>query len=190
MLVIHLNVSEQRKVIVRLSIDRDALSDSRQGSVAGGVFNAAAFLIIGKQLDAVVFEERRLGRQRSRLLVFFSEFSRLDLAGFDVRLIEWIDADDRSGHSGGEFPTKEFLPEVVDVGNGNRDYRMTRRLKFCNRRVLTSIGCRFEIADKRTRDRRRKLSGVPSVSRSTGINPLPFLPVDSATNCSSQAPRS
>ncbi len=40
------------------------------------------------------------------------------------------------------------------------------------------------------RDRRRRPRARPTRSRSTGMMPLPSLPVDSAMSCSSQAPRS
>ena len=36
----------------------------------------------------------------------------------------------------------------------------------------------------------RRPSGAPSGSASTGMSPLPCLPVDSAISCSSQAPKS
>ena len=48
--------------------------------------------------------------------VFSSEFARFDFAGFDVGLIESVDADDGAGDGGSNFPAEKFLADGVDIG--------------------------------------------------------------------------
>src|SRR5688572_10519437 len=96
MLLIHLNVSEGRKVITRLQTIEMSFQISAQGSLCRGAFQCGSIPVIGKQLDAVAVVKRCLRRQRSGALVLVSKFARFDLAGFDVGLIERIDADDRT----------------------------------------------------------------------------------------------
>ena len=52
------------------------------------------------------------------------QFLGLDLAGFDVGLVECVDAEDRSGYRGGNFPAEEFLAEVIRVGHSDVDNGM------------------------------------------------------------------
>src|SRR5690348_14203700 len=80
--------------------------------------------LIGKQLNASVFEKRRLRRQLAGVLVFGGEFARFHFAGFDIGLIEGVDADDGTGDGGGDFPAKKFLADRVGIGNGDADDRM------------------------------------------------------------------
>src|SRR5688500_20266491 len=97
---------------------------SAQGSLCRGALQCGGISVISKQLDAVAFVKRCLRRQRSGALVLVSEFARFDLAGFDVGLIERIDANERTCHRGREFPAKEFLPEVVNIRHGTTTYRI------------------------------------------------------------------
>ena len=45
------------------------------------------------------------------LFVFIGQLARFDLAGFHVRLVERIDADNRTRDGGGNLPAEEFLAE-------------------------------------------------------------------------------
>ena len=52
--------------------------------------------------------------------VFAGEFPGFDFAGFDVGLIEGVDADDGAGNGGGDLPAEKFLAEIVNVGTAMR----------------------------------------------------------------------
>jgi hypothetical protein len=60
----------------------------------GGALDGVAVLFVGKEREAMVVEERRLRRQSPGQLIRSREFACLVLAGFDIRLIERIDAED------------------------------------------------------------------------------------------------
>jgi len=49
---------------------------------------------VGKKFRFLGYEERRFGRQTSGRLVFAGQFLGFDLAGFDVRLVKRVDAND------------------------------------------------------------------------------------------------
>ena len=68
-------------------------------------------LVMGR----VAFEQRYLSRKRAGFLVFFGQLSGRDLAGLHVRLIERIDADDRTRDGCGHFPAEKFLTQIVNV---------------------------------------------------------------------------
>ena len=90
-------------------------------------------LLVGEQLHATVFKHRLFGRQGTGFLIFGSEVTGGDLTGFHIRLIEWIDADDRSRHSGGDLPTEELLTQIVNVRHRDAHHRMP---SFFERRHL------------------------------------------------------
>ena len=86
---VHLDVSQQRKVIAGTDAIKMRAQISRQRFVAAGSFRqSVGILRIGEQLDAAVFENRLFGGQGSSLFVFVGQFASRDLAGFDVRLVE------------------------------------------------------------------------------------------------------
>ena len=62
--------------------------------VTGGFRQSVGILRIGEQLDAAVLENWLLGGQGTGLLVFRGQIARGNLAGFDIGLIEGVDADD------------------------------------------------------------------------------------------------
>ena len=115
MIVVHFNISQQCKIIARGQTIQMRLEIFGQRSFARGFIKSFGVSLISEQLDAIALEDRGLRRQRSALFVFAGQLSRRDFAGFDVGLIEWIDADDRTGNRGRDFPTKKFLAEIVNV---------------------------------------------------------------------------
>src|SRR4029077_13789833 len=72
---------------------------------------------VGEKLDAAVHTERPLRGQLAGRLEGGRELARLQLARLDIRLIEMVDANERAGNGGGEFPAEEFLTELVAVGD-------------------------------------------------------------------------
>ena len=153
--------------------------------------SASRVLRVGEELDAVALEERRLRRQRAGLLVLGGQRARRDLAGLDVGLVERVDAHHRAGDGRRDLPADELLGRGrICSATRMRHDRLARLLQRRDGGVLRGVGRRPRDAGRRTRDRRRSADGAPTASRSTGMMPLPSLPVDSAMSCSSQAPRS
>src|SRR5215471_7014626 len=117
---VHLDVSKQGEVVAFAQ-----LAEMRgQHSIERELFTGQASKFVGvgrvsEQLDSAFFQQRRLGRQLAALLVLFRKPARGYLAGLNVRLVEGVDADDGAGHGGGKLPAKEFLSQVVDVGDVN-----------------------------------------------------------------------
>src|SRR5580692_8793592 len=54
-------------------------------------------------------------RQFAVMFILIGELSRFDLAGFDIRLIERIDADDGACDSDSDFAQEEKLAELIDI---------------------------------------------------------------------------
>src|SRR5438034_9736480 len=97
------------------------------GSKVGTVYSRNVFFV-GVEPDAARFEKRDFRREASGSFVLGSELARLDFAGLDVRLIERVDSDNRTGHGSGDFPAKKFLPEIVDIWQRNAHDWMSRFL--------------------------------------------------------------
>ena len=168
---------------------RAQIADER-GIAACGLLQSGGVLRVGEELDARFLQERRLGRQRAIFLVFAGELLGFDLAGFDVGLIERVDADDRAGHGRRDFPAEKFLAQVVDIRHGDADDRLAGLFERVDGSVLLRIGRAVETQIGEHAIVAINVRRARCCSRSTGIRPLPSLPVDSARSCSSQAPRS
>ena len=115
MIVVHLNIGQQSKIIAFGQTIKMRLEISVQRTFARSFIKSCGVSLISEQLDAIALENRSLRRQRSVFFIFAGQLARREFAGFNVRLIEWIDADDRTGDSGRDFPTKKFLAEIVNV---------------------------------------------------------------------------
>src|SRR5205823_3591291 len=115
------------------------LEISGQRTFARSFIKSLVVFLISEQLNAIALENRSLRRQRSALFIFAGQLARRDFAGFDVRLIEWIDADDRTGDRGRDFPTKKFLAKIVNVLDCDAHDRLAGALNRVYRRILRSI---------------------------------------------------
>ncbi len=100
--------------------------------------------VIGEELDAVVFEDRLLRGQGAGLLVFRGQVAGRDLAGFNIGLVEGVDADDGAGYGGGDFPAEEFLAQIVNVAERNADNGMPGLLQRRNFGVLSRVRRGFQ----------------------------------------------
>ena len=67
--------------------------------------------LVGVEAEAFGGEERELGRQRAVALDLVGQRAGFDLARFDVRLVERVDAEDRAGDGGGDLPAEELAPQ-------------------------------------------------------------------------------
>ena len=108
------DVAEHAEVIAGLNAIEMRAAEYPRASTPP--LSAAAFLSSVKSLTPSALEESAFRRAAIPFCSYsVVSFLRLDLAGFDVGLIEGVDADDRAGDRGGDFPAEEFLAEVVDV---------------------------------------------------------------------------
>ena len=109
MLRIHLDVAEHREVIAGLDARQVSLQISGERGVgACSLRQLGGILFVGEELDAGIFKDRLLRRERTSLFVFRSQIPRRDLAGFDVGLVEGVNSDDRASHGSGNLPSEKF----------------------------------------------------------------------------------
>lgn len=154
-----------------------------------GVTENLAIFSVGKEREVAVPKQRGFGGELSGFFVGGGEFAGLILAGFDIGLIKRIDAEDRSSNSGGEFPSKEFLADVIAVSDGDTNNRMAGILDRGDGAFLPGI----------------RFSGEPDINEEA-VLPIRRRPAERfgidrdqsfalfagrfASNCSSQAPKS
>ena len=106
-----------------------------------------------------------------------------------VGLVERVDLKTPAGDRDGELGEQEHAAEVGRARGRDREHGMAglaRAPAPCARARRRARGRR---AGRRTRGPRRRRPGSPSGSSATGRMPVPCLPVDSATSCSSHSPR-
>src|SRR5579859_440973 len=114
----HGDVAEQSKVIA----GADAIEMLFQ--MAGEVYSAlerCGVFRVGVELLVIVGEERKFGRELSAGFVFAGKFSCFNFAGFDVGLIERVDADDSARDGSGNFTAEKFLAERVGIRQDDAD---------------------------------------------------------------------
>src|SRR5204863_8507980 len=107
--------------------------------VRAGLAQRAGIAFIGVERDAILAEHRRLGRQRPLLLEGFSQLAGCNLAGLDVRLVEWIDLEPGARDRGGHLPAEEFLGELVGPRERDAHDRLPGLLERSNRRILGAV---------------------------------------------------
>src|SRR5205807_7457590 len=76
MIVVHFNISQQRKIIARGQTIQMRLEILEQRSFARSFIKSFGVSLISEQLDAIALEDRGLRRQRSALFVFAGQLSR------------------------------------------------------------------------------------------------------------------
>jgi len=125
-----------------------------------------------------------------RGFVLARQFLGLDLAGFNVGLVESINADDGACNSGRDFPSKEFLAKIVNIGSVIRTTGCPAFSRAATAASWALLG--FEGQAQIGKDAivaiGRWLGEAFAVNGNNAF--ADFLPVDSAINCSSHAPRS
>ena len=127
------DIRQKSHVVAGLHAPEMALQISRQRIVPTELGGIAR---IGVESHAVLAKYRLFLRQAVRFLVGFGQRARLDLARLDVRLIEWIDADDLTGDGGGDLPTEEFLADMPDIFDADFRNWMAGLLKCCHSFLL------------------------------------------------------
>src|SRR5579863_6343034 len=117
---IHLNVAEQGEIVaVAETVQMGAEVACERLIIADSFRKRIRILGIGKKLDATLFarpfKDRLFGRKGAGLLVLLGQTASSNLAGFDIGLIEGVDAEDGSGHRSCNLPAEKFLTEVVNI---------------------------------------------------------------------------
>src|SRR5258708_18635565 len=107
-------------------------------------FQRRGILFICEKLNALLLEERRLRWKASSRFVLARQFFGFDLASFNVRLVEGVDPDDRTGDGCGDFPTEKFLPEVVSIWQRDAHHRMPGFFERSDRGILRLVGLRCQ----------------------------------------------
>src|SRR5262249_24781881 len=109
---IHCDVAEYGEVIASSSAPKMFFQHIDQLCSA---IESSSVLLVSEKFHSSGLEEREFGWQRAGRFMFSGEFGGLDFAGFDIRLIEGIDADDRTGNRSCNFPAEKFLADGVRV---------------------------------------------------------------------------
>src|SRR5437868_5493833 len=135
--VVHFNVGEQTEIVTLVNPADVRLQNGSQRLIwSRGLFKGLRIRIVREQFQPLGFEYRFFGRQRTGPFIFFGEPLCCDLALLDVWLIECVDADDRTGHSGRQLPPEKFLTKIIDIGHRDPNYRMSRAFQRVNRGIL------------------------------------------------------
>src|SRR5215469_5407177 len=96
---VHLNVSEQSKIIACLDSAQMRLQISRQRFVrARSLRQLRSILVVGEELHTFVLDNRLFGGQGACFFVLGRQVPRGYFAGFYVRLIEGVNSNDRTGY--------------------------------------------------------------------------------------------
>src|SRR5258708_37697368 len=107
-------------------------------------FQCGGIFFIREKLDAFLFKERRLWWETSGRFVLARQLFGFDLAGFDVRLVEGVDADDGACDGGGDFPAKKFLAEIIGVRQSDAHDGMPSFFERSDRGILGLVRLRCQ----------------------------------------------
>ena len=116
--------------------------------------------------------------------IFRQHFPGENLRGFDIGLVEGLDAHPPAGDRGSHLPAEKLAAEVVHVAAGDFNDRMAGRDAISDERILAAI-VRQAQTGKKTCPRQPRPEA--EASPTTGRMPLPDFPVLSAISCSSQS---
>ena len=101
--------------------------------------SSAALCCVGVEIGLVGRNHRLLRRQRAGLLERAGQFAGLDLGGFDVGLVERIDAEDRARDRGRHLEAEEFLADMVDRFHDDADHGMPGRFQRVEPVVMRGV---------------------------------------------------
>ena len=127
MAVVSFDISEQRDIIARRAACVDAAEMAPE--IADRVVVPPEFARVARvriEREAVFAEYRRFRWQALRFGIDFHHCARLQLARFDVRLIERIDRQDRAGDGDGDLPAEKLPAKAPHVLDANARNRMSR----------------------------------------------------------------
>ena len=108
-----IDIGEEGKIVAVMDAAEMRAEPALKRRIGAGLAQGARIALVGVERDAVLLEDRRFRAERAGFLIGVGQLARCDLARFDVRLVERIDADDRSGDRGCDLEAEEFLGEHV-----------------------------------------------------------------------------
>ena len=133
---IHSDVAEDAKIIARPKPQNMRLQNGNKSRAV----HCGYIFLVGEEFDAAGFEKWNFWRKASGRFVLAGQFFGFDLAGFDVRLVEGVDANDLARDGRGDFPAEKFLAESISVRQSDSYDRMPGLFQGGNRGILSFIG--------------------------------------------------
>src|SRR5215471_16107503 len=133
------DISEYRAIVSGLQAAQMSFQGPGERFVIGVLFQGSRIRVVSEDLDAVLQQNRRLTRQGAISLVGICQSACLDLAGFHVGLIKWIDRDDGTGDRDRNLPAEKFLRKIIAIGDADTDDGMAGFFEFRNVLVLTAL---------------------------------------------------
>src|SRR5262249_33692607 len=126
--VIHLDVGRDTAIVSRSQAAEVCLEIGRQRFRAPSrARQRRGIYVIREEFNAISLENRYLGWKRATLLILRCQLARGNLAGFHVRLVKGVNANDRPCDCRGDLPTKHFFAELIRISNRNTHHRLTGR---------------------------------------------------------------
>ena len=190
----HLDVDQEREVVAGAQpVEVGAQHAGQAGRAGHRLAQRLAVARVGVELEPGLREQRALFGQGSGALDFGGEPLRRHLARLDVGLIEGIQPERGAGHRRRHLPAEELGAEVHPVGEVDPQSawpELARAATVASAGLAASADPRALQSEVDEHPVEAVGVGRPSSSPSTGIRPLPCLPVDSASSCSAHAPKS
>src|SRR6266704_1311030 len=135
---IHRDVAEDSKIIACAQTQYVGLQNISKVRAV----KSSYILFVSEKFDATCLEKRHFRWKAPGRFILAGKLARFELAGFDGRLIERIDADNRTGDGRGDFPAEEFLAEIVGIRQRDAHDGMSRFFKRGDSRILRLVGFR------------------------------------------------
>src|SRR6516162_1464087 len=140
--LVHLDICQKGKIVSLVRPAEMRLEITRQRGPTVHLFRQYnRILLVREQLDPILLKNGYLRGQRTGFLIFVCELSRRDLAALYVRLIEWVDVENRTCHCRGELPAEKLLSEIVRIVYSNANHWLAGSFQFVYRRVLRVVRC-------------------------------------------------
>ncbi len=120
----HRNISQEAEVIARFQ-PVQMLPDYGANTVAV-LQKSFGVSFVREELESVAFENGFFRRKRTGFLELGCQVSRGNFTCFHIGLIKGINANYRTGNTGGNLPLKEDLAEIVQVIQHNPHHGLSR----------------------------------------------------------------
>ena len=120
------------------------LDPGAQRAVGAGLAQGFDVGLVGIEISLRSAYDRRLGGQLAGLFERGGQFAGLDLGGFDVGLVERVDAEHGAGDRRCHFEAEELLAEMVDRLQDDADHGMSGCLQRGEATVMRGIVVAFD----------------------------------------------
>ena len=141
---IALDIGEQRDIIAAARAREMRLDPGAERAVGAGLAQLGGVVLVGIEIGLGGGHDRLLRRQRTGFLERAGQLAGLDLGGFDVGLVERVDAEHRARHRGRHLEPEKFLADMVDRLHDDAHHGMPGRFQrgelFVMRGVVLAFG--------------------------------------------------